>query len=43
VGVERDRRAEDGEEAIPTVADERASMLEDRVEHLNEVLVEQLD
>src|ERR687896_149321 len=41
--VERDRRAEDGEEAIAAVADERASLLEDRVDHLAEVLVQQLD
>jgi hypothetical protein len=41
--VLRDRRAEDGQQAVAAVADERAVLPEDRIDHLTEVRVQQLD
>ena len=41
--VKRDRRAEDGQQTVAAITDQRAVLLEDRIEDVAEVLVKQLD
>ena len=43
VVVERNGRPEHGEEAVAEVADQRPPVVEDRIDHLAEVLVEKID